>query len=78
MDKFAIQANKAAKALGQQTTAYTNAALIYYQQGLQSADADALAATTLKVGNITGQDTKAVSEEITAVMNGYQLGAEQV
>lgn len=78
MDKFAIQANKAAKALGQQTTAYTNAALIYYQQGLQSSEADALAATTLKVGNITGQDTKAVSEEITAVMNGYQLGAEQV
>jgi hypothetical protein len=34
MSNFAIEANKTAKMLGQQTTAYTNAALIYYQQGL--------------------------------------------
>jgi hypothetical protein len=31
MAKFAESANKAAKALGSTTTAYTNAALIYYQ-----------------------------------------------
>jgi hypothetical protein len=31
MDKFAISANKAAKALNTTTTAYTDAALIYYQ-----------------------------------------------
>jgi hypothetical protein len=33
MAEFAAQANKAAKALGQSTTDYTNASLIYYQQG---------------------------------------------
>lgn len=33
MAKFAEQANKSAKALSTTTTAYTNAALIYYQQG---------------------------------------------
>ena len=31
MDKFAIKANKAAKALSASTLEYTNAALIYYQ-----------------------------------------------
>jgi hypothetical protein len=31
MSKFAIEANKAAKALSTTTTAYTDAALIYYQ-----------------------------------------------
>jgi hypothetical protein len=31
MDKFAEKANKAAKALSVSTTAYTDAALIFYQ-----------------------------------------------
>lgn len=35
MAEFAVQANKAAKELSVTTTAYTNAALIYYQQGKQ-------------------------------------------
>jgi hypothetical protein len=34
MDKFAARANKAAKALSASTLDYTDAALIFYQQGL--------------------------------------------
>jgi hypothetical protein len=34
MAEFAIEANKAAKALSATTTEYTNASLIYFQQGL--------------------------------------------
>jgi len=34
MANFAVQANNAAKELGKTTTDYTNAALIYAQQGL--------------------------------------------
>ena len=34
MADFAREANKAAKTLGTTTTRYTDAALIYYQQGL--------------------------------------------
>jgi hypothetical protein len=34
MSKFADSANRAAKALSTTTTEYTNASLIYYQQGL--------------------------------------------
>lgn len=33
MKEFAVQANKAAKALSTSTTSYTNASLIYFQQG---------------------------------------------
>ena len=33
MARFAENASRAAKALSTTTTAYTNAALIYYQQG---------------------------------------------
>jgi hypothetical protein len=34
MAKFAEMANRSAKSLSATTTDYTNAALIYYQQGL--------------------------------------------
>lgn len=36
MAKFAVEANKAAKALSTTTTKYTDAALIYYQQGIEN------------------------------------------
>lgn len=78
MDLFAKKANETAISLGKSTTDYTNAALIYYQQGLDSDQADALAETTLEVANVTKQSTTKVSEEVTAVMNGYQLSTDEV
>lgn len=67
MAKFAKQANDAAKALGAQTTTYTDAALIYYQQGLKEEETKARAETTVKAANVTGQTGDQVSEELTAV-----------
>lgn len=77
MERFARTANKAAKSLGASTTDYTEAALIYYQQGLSDEEANARAATTLKAANVTGQSGQAVSEELTAVWNGYKVSAEE-
>ena len=77
MDKFAIKANDAAKALGSSTTEYTEAALIYYQQGLSDEESQARAETTLKAANVTGQTGQQVSEELTAVWNGYKVTAEE-
>lgn len=77
MERFARTANKAAKSLGASTTEYTEAALIYYQQGLSDEEANARAATTLKAANVTGQSGAAVSEELTAVWNGYKVSAEE-
>lgn len=77
MERFAIQANKAAKNLGQGTTSYTNASLIYYQQGLEDAEVQARAETTLKAANVTGQSAAEVSEQLTAVWNGYKVNAEE-
>ena len=77
MDKFAVKANNAAKALGKSTTDYTKASLIYYQQGLSEQDVNARAETTLKAANVTGQSTDAVSEQLTAVWNGYKVSAEE-
>ena len=77
MEKFAQNANKAAKALGSSTTDYTNASLIFYQQGLAEKEVKARTETTLKVANVTKQSTDAVSEQLTAIWNGYKVSAEE-
>ena len=77
MERFAQTANRTAKDLGASTLSYTNAALIYYQQGLSEAEANEKAAITLKAANITGQSSEAISEQLTAVWNGYKVSAEE-
>lgn len=78
MREFSLYANEAAKALGQTTVAYTDASLIFAQQGFNLDDANQLAEMTLKVANTTGQATDEVSEQITSWMNGYQMSLDQV
>lgn len=77
MEKFAKNANKAAKNLGASTTSYTNASLIYYQQGLGEQDVQARTRVTLKAANVTGQSASEVSEQLTAVWNGYKVVAQE-
>lgn len=77
MERFAQKANKAAKNLSASTTSYTNAALIYYQQGLSEDDVKARTDVTIKAANVTGQSAAEVSEQLTAVWNGYKVVAEE-
>lgn len=78
MNEFATSANKAAQALGQTTTAYTNASLIYIQQGKTLQESADLAELTLKTANVTGQATSEVSEQLTSLMNGYQIAVDDM
>lgn len=77
MAEFAEQANKAAKALNTTTTAYTNAALIYYQQG--DSDATVLEKTdvTAKMANVTGASAEEVSDQLTAIWNNFNQAGEE-
>ena len=77
MARFAKTANTAASKLGASTRDFTEAALIYYQQGDSDAVANAKAEITLKTANVTGQSADEVSEQLTAVWNGYKVDAEQ-
>ena len=77
MDKFAEKANKAAQTLGKSTTDYTKASLIYYQQGLSDEETAARTDVTLKAANVTQQSTQEVSEQLTAVWNGYKVSAQE-
>ena len=76
MARFAVEANNAAKALAVSTSDYTEGSLIYYQQGLDDETVKTLTDITAKTSNVTGQSMQTVSEQLTAVWNGYQVANE--
>lgn len=78
MADFAVQANKAAKALSTTTTDFTNAALIYYQQGLRGEDVEKRAEITVKMANVTRQSAEEVSSQLTAIWNNFYDGTESL
>ena len=77
MAKFADSANNAAKNLGRTTTDYTDAALTFYQQGLDDETVKARTDLTLKVANASGLKAEDSAEYVTAVLNGYKVGSEE-
>lgn len=78
MRNFALNANQAAQALGSSTTSFTDAAQLYAQNGFNEKDYTRLAEITQKVANVTQQNTTDVSEQITALMEGYGMSIDQV
>ena len=79
MAKFAETANKAAKALSTTTTSYTDAALIYYQQGIRNQqEITERTNATIKMANVTGQSAETVSNQMTAIWNNFAKGGENL
>lgn len=78
MARFAEQANKAAQALSTTTTDYTNAALIYYQQGLNDEEVRARTDITMKLANASGVSAETASQQLTAIWNNFAKGAENL
>ena len=78
MAKFAENANRAARALSTSTTAYTDAALIYYQQGLNDAQVKQRTDVTVKMANVTGRTAEKVSDQMTAIWNNFDNGSKSL
>ena len=78
MAKFAEKANKSAKALSTTTTEYTNASLIYYQQGLSDAEVQARTDITIKMAQASGQSAEIVSDQLTALWNNFYDGSQSL
>ena len=78
MSKFAVEANKAAKALNATTTEYTNASLIYYQQGLSDEQVKQRTDVTIKLANVSRQAAETVSDQMTAVWNNFYDGSKSL
>ena len=75
MARFAKQANEAARGLSATTLDYTNASLIYYQQGLDDEAVAARTETTLKLANVSRQSAEEVSNQMTAIWNNFAEGS---
>ena len=78
MAKFADQANRAAKNLSTTTTAYTDAALIYYQQGLKDKEVIDRTDVTVKMANVSRQSAEEVSSQMTAIWNNFADGSKEL
>ena len=77
MADFAIEANNAAKALRTSTVEYSDAALVYFQQGLAADDVRKMTEATVMGANIAGESTEEMSNLLTSTMNGYKMAADE-
>lgn len=78
MADFAKEANKAAKELSVTTTAYTDAALIFYQQGLEGNAVTKRTDVVAKMSNVTKNSVDEVSSYMTAIWNNFDDGSESL
>lgn len=78
MAEFAKEANKAAKNLSTSTLNYTDAALIYYQQGLDDAQVKERSDITIKMANVSRQSAEEVSDQMTAIWNNFYDGSQSL
>lgn len=78
MAQFAVEANKAAQALSTTTTEYTNASLIYYQQGLSDEEVKERTDVTIKMANVARESAETVSDQMTAVWNNFYDGSKSL
>ena len=78
MARFAVEANRAAQALSTTTTKYTDAALIFYQQGLNDQQVKERTEAVIKMANVTGEASKDVSSYMTAIWNNFDDGSKSL
>lgn len=76
MARFAKEANKAARALSSTTLDYTDASLIYYQQGLNDQQVKDRTDITIKMANVANESAEIVSDQLTAVWNNFYNGTQ--
>lgn len=78
MAQFAERANRAAQSLSTTTTAYTDAALIFYQQGLDDKAVEERTNATIKMAQATGDSATEVSSYMTAIWNNFDDGSQSL
>ena len=78
MARFAQEANRAAKNLSTNTADYTNASLIYYQQGLSDKEVQERTDITIKMANAARVSAETASDQLTAVWNNFYDGTQSL
>ena len=68
-NQYAEMANK----LGQSTQSVIGASVLFYQQGLNTADSLALTEDTMKLATLAGEDFAEATSEMTAALRGFKM-----
>lgn len=71
--QYAEMANK----LGQTTESAIQASSLFYQQGLDTADALRLTEDTMKLATLAGSDFKEATSQMTAALRGFHMEMDQ-
>jgi len=68
-DQYVAIANK----LGQSTESAIKASALFYQQGLETADALKLTEDTMKLATLAGADFETATQQMTAALRGFHM-----
>lgn len=72
-DQYADMANR----LGQSTESAIKASALFYQQGLDTADALRLTEDTMKLATLAGADFETATQQMTAALRGFHMEMEE-
>ena len=72
-DQYAEMANK----LGQSTQSVIGASVLFYQQGLNTAESLALTEDTMKLATLAGEDFAEATSQMTAALRGFKLEMDE-
>lgn len=78
MRELAQYANKAAQSLATTTTDYTNAVKIFAQEGFTTEESKLQANLSVKLANVSEQDTATTADQLTAYRNAFGLSIDEV
>lgn len=78
MNELARAANAAAKELGGTTVQMTEATKVFIQQGLSQEEALKMGEYAVHLANVSEQDSKTTSDELTAMKNAFQIPIEDL
>ena len=72
-DQYAEMANK----LGQSTQSVIGASVLFYQQGLNTAESLALTEDTMKLATLAGEDFTEATSQMTAALRGFKMEMDE-
>ena len=72
-DQYAEMANK----LGQSTQSVIGASVLFYQQGLNTAESLALTEDTMKLATLAGEDFAEATSQMTAALRGFKMEMDE-
>jgi hypothetical protein len=72
-NQYAEMANK----LGQTTQSVIGASVLFYQQGLDTAESLALTEDTMKLATLAGEDFAEATSEMTAALRGFKMEMDE-